>query len=77
MVVIFRMGIFIPVPGVDASKLVSLTSNGGTLFGFYDMISGGAFSKFSIFAIGVMSIHKCINYNAITCNCNSLFRATF
>ncbi|MCB2295109.1 preprotein translocase subunit SecY [Clostridium algoriphilum] len=53
MVVIIRVGIFIPVPGVDASKLASLTSNGGTLFSFYDMLSGGAFSKFSIFAMGV------------------------
>jgi preprotein translocase subunit SecY len=53
MVVIVRMGIFIPVPGVDASKLASLTSNGGTLFSFYDMLSGGAFGKFSIFAMGV------------------------
>ena len=53
MVVIIRVGIFIPVPGVDASKLLSLTSSGGTLFSFYDMLSGGAFSKFSIFAMGV------------------------
>jgi len=53
MVVIMRMGIFIPVPGVDASKLVDLTSNGGTLLSFYDMLSGGAFGKFSIFAMGV------------------------
>ncbi len=53
MVVIMRMGIFIPVPGVDATKLVELTSGGGTLFSFYDMLSGGAFSKFSIFAMGV------------------------
>ena len=53
MVVIIRIGIYIPVPGVDASKLVDLTSNGGTLFSFYDMLSGGAFGKFSIFAMGV------------------------
>ncbi len=53
MVVIMRIGIFIPVPGVDASKLGSLTSNGGTLLSFYDMLSGGAFGKFSIFAMGV------------------------
>jgi preprotein translocase subunit SecY len=53
MVAIVRMGIFIPVPGVDASKLLSLTTNGGTLFSFYDMLSGGAFGKFSIFAMGV------------------------
>ncbi|MGH4120650.1 preprotein translocase subunit SecY [Clostridium sp.] len=53
MVVIIRMGIFIPVPGVDPSKLSGLVSGGGTLFSFYDMLSGGAFGKFSIFAMGV------------------------
>ncbi len=53
VVIIFRMGIYIPVPGVDVSKLTNLTSNSGSLLNFYDMISGGAFSKFSIFALSV------------------------
>lgn len=54
MILIYRMGNYIPVPGVDASKVFNLTSNSGSLLGFYDMISGGAFSKFSIFAMGVL-----------------------
>ncbi|WP_346937915.1 preprotein translocase subunit SecY [uncultured Clostridium sp.] len=54
IVIIFRMGVFIPVPGVDASKIATLVSgNSGSLLSFYDMIAGGAFSKFSIFALGV------------------------
>jgi preprotein translocase subunit SecY len=53
MVAIFRMGNFIPVPGIDTTKLADLTK-GGSLFGFYDLIAGGAFSRFSIFAIGVV-----------------------
>jgi preprotein translocase subunit SecY len=53
MVAIFRMGNTIPVPGIDTAKLTSLTKS-GSLFGFYDLISGGAFSKFSIFAMGVV-----------------------
>lgn len=53
MIIIFRMGNFIPVPGIDTSKLTNLTS-GGSLIGFYDLISGGAFSRFSIFAMGVI-----------------------
>jgi preprotein translocase subunit SecY len=53
MIVIFRMGNFIPVPGVDTAKLANLTT-GGSLIGFYDLISGGAFSRFSIFAMGVI-----------------------
>ncbi|WML36254.1 preprotein translocase subunit SecY [Clostridium sp. OS1-26] len=53
MVAIFRMGNTIPVPGIDTAKLASLTKS-GSLFGFYDLISGGAFSQFSIFAMGVV-----------------------
>lgn len=53
MIVIFRIGNFIPVPGIDTTKLANLTS-GGSLIGFYDLISGGAFSRFSIFAMGVV-----------------------
>ncbi|MBC2579637.1 preprotein translocase subunit SecY [Clostridium sp. DJ247] len=53
MIAIFRMGNHIPVPGIDTTKLTNLTQS-GSLFGFYDLISGGAFSRFSIFAMGVI-----------------------
>lgn len=54
VVIIFRLGVFIPVPGVDASKIATfVSSNSGSLLSFYDMMAGGAFSKFSIFALGV------------------------
>lgn len=54
IVAVFRMGIFIPVPGVDASKIQTLVGSGsGSLLSFYDMIAGGAFKKFSIFALSV------------------------
>ena len=52
MIALFRIGNFIPVPGVDTAQLTKLTAD-GSLFGFYDLLSGGAFSKFSIFAMGV------------------------
>lgn len=52
MILIFRMGNFLPVPDVDTSKILNLT-NSNSLLGLYDMVSGGAFSKFSIFAMGV------------------------
>ncbi|AJA49711.1 protein translocase subunit SecY [Clostridium pasteurianum DSM 525 = ATCC 6013] len=54
LVIIYRIGIHIPVPGVDTSKLVSLSSQSGSLAGFYDLMSGGAFSNFSIFSMSVM-----------------------
>ena len=53
MIALFRLGNYIPVPGIDTSKLSELTGS-GSLFGFYDLISGGAFSRFSIFAMGVI-----------------------
>ena len=52
LVAIFRIGIHIPVPGIDTSYLSSMTNSGG-LLGFYNLISGGALSKFSIFALSV------------------------
>jgi preprotein translocase subunit SecY len=52
LLAVYRLGIFIPVPGINADALEQLLGN-GMLFGFLDMISGGAFSRFSIFAMGV------------------------
>ncbi|SKA82254.1 protein translocase subunit secY/sec61 alpha [Clostridium sp. USBA 49] len=53
LVAIYRMGNSILVPGVDTNVLKNMATS-GTLFGFYDLISGGAFSKFNIFALGVV-----------------------
>ena len=53
LVAVFRFGTHIPVPGIDSTKLSSV-SQSGNLLGFYDLISGGAFSRFSIFAMGVV-----------------------
>ena len=58
---VFRAGIHIPVPGVDASVIESLFTS-GNLFGLLDLFAGGALSKFSIFA---MSITPYINASII------------
>ena len=52
LVAIFRMGSYIPVPGIDTGALKNLTQSGG-LISFYDLISGGSFSRFSLFALSV------------------------
>ena len=57
----FRLGTHIPVPGVDPSAIEQLFAT-GNLFGLLDLFSGGAFSKFSIFA---MSITPYINASII------------
>ncbi|SMC97231.1 preprotein translocase subunit SecY [Sporomusa malonica] len=61
MFLIFRLGTHIPVPGVNASVIEQLFTQ-GNLFGLLDMFSGGALSKFSIFA---MSITPYINASII------------
>ena len=52
MFAVFRMGTHIPVPGVDPTAIEQLFNN-GSLFGLLDLFSGGAFSKFSIFAMSI------------------------
>lgn len=55
MVGVYRLGIFISVPGVDSEELRrAFQSLSGTLFGLANMFSGGAFEQASIFALGIM-----------------------
>lgn len=61
MFMVFRAGVHVPVPGVDATVIEHLFSS-GSLFGFLDLFAGGALSKFSIFA---MSITPYINASII------------
>lgn len=60
MLLVFRLGAHIPVPAINAEAVAQLLS--GQLFGFFDIISGGAFKRFSIFA---MSITPYINASII------------
>lgn len=52
LLLVYRIGSFIVLPGVDASKLNSDPQGG--LLGFLGMFTGGAFNRASIFALGVM-----------------------
>lgn len=54
LIVLFRLGCYISVPGVDTVALADLTKNQtGGLTGLINLISGGAFSRFSIFAMSI------------------------
>ena len=61
MLLVFRIGAHIPVPGINNEVFNELIGT-GVLFGFFDVISGGAFKRFSIFA---MSITPYINASII------------
>ncbi|MCK4662875.1 MAG: preprotein translocase subunit SecY [Bacteroidales bacterium] len=54
-ILIYRLGTFITIPGVDPSQLAALSKQTSTgVLGLLDMFSGGAFSNASIFALGIM-----------------------
>ena len=53
LVVVFRLGCFITVPGVDSIALNEAMGNTQGIAGLIDMISGGAFSRFSLFAMSI------------------------
>jgi len=52
--VVYRLGSFIPVPGVDPAAMSTFVQQGGGLLNMFNMFSGGALSRFSIFALGVI-----------------------
>ena len=55
LLAVYRIGAFIPTPGVDFAALEQFfAENQGTVFGFFDMFSGGNLSRLTIFALGIM-----------------------
>ena len=53
--IVFRIGTFIPVPGVDPAALaVFFEQQSGNLLGLFNLFSGGALSRFGLFALGIM-----------------------
>jgi len=55
MFVVYRVGEHMPTPGVNAAALAgAFRSQANTLFGLYDMFVGGAFSRATVFALGIM-----------------------
>ncbi len=66
MFVVFRVGSHVPVPGVDVERLAQFFE-GETIFGFIDVIGGGALSNFTVFALGIMPyINASIIMNLLT-----------
>ena len=55
LILVYRLGCFIVLPGIDATMLAKLQNTASTgLVGLLNMFSGGAFGNASIFALGVM-----------------------
>jgi preprotein translocase subunit SecY len=55
LLVVYRVGCHIPTPGINGDALSKfLTQKGGAMMNFFDMFSGGALSRVTIFALGIM-----------------------
>lgn len=55
MLAVYRIGVQIPTPGINGEALSAFfAKQAGTLFGMFNMFSGGALENFSIFALGIM-----------------------
>jgi preprotein translocase subunit SecY len=56
MLALYRLGAYIPAPGVDIDTVKSLESNfnGSSILGFLNLFSGGSLSRLSLFALGIM-----------------------
>ncbi|MGQ0812821.1 MAG: preprotein translocase subunit SecY [Nitrospiraceae bacterium] len=55
MLVVYRIGAHVPTPGINNEELAKfLVEKGGSLLGFLDIFSGGALSRLTIFALGIM-----------------------
>ena len=53
IIAIYRLGCFIPVPGVSVKSIESMFSSGG-IFDFYNLFSGGGLQRVAVFAMGIM-----------------------
>jgi preprotein translocase subunit SecY len=55
LLIVYRVGVHVPTPGIDTAALAAFFAQArGTLFSFFDMFSGGAFERLSVFALGIM-----------------------
>lgn len=54
ILMVYRIGSFVTIPGVDATQLVQQTGDASSLMGLFDMFVGGAFSRAGVFALGIM-----------------------
>src|SRR5210317_2458507 len=55
LLIVYRIGVHVPVPGIDSVALATFFAQyQDTLFGIFNMFSGGALERLSVFALGIM-----------------------
>ena len=64
--IVYRIGTFIPVPGIDPAAMSRFfDQQSSTILGMFNMFSGGALERLSIFALRHHALHFCIYHYAI------------
>ncbi|MGM0459759.1 MAG: preprotein translocase subunit SecY [Bacteroidota bacterium] len=54
VLMVYRIGSYVTMPGVDANALTAETGDASSLMGLFDLFVGGAFSRAGVFALGIM-----------------------
>ena len=54
LLLVVRLGIYIPMPGIDRVAFADFLSKGGQLIGFLDIFTGGGLSTLGVFALGIL-----------------------
>src|SRR6056297_829236 len=54
VLMVYRIGSYVTMPGVDAQALTATTGDASSLMGLFDLFVGGAFSRAGVFALGIM-----------------------
>jgi preprotein translocase subunit SecY len=54
LLLLVRLGIYIPVPGIDRVAFQEFLARGGQLIGFLDIFTGGGLSTLGVFALGIL-----------------------
>ncbi|MFH0726054.1 MAG: preprotein translocase subunit SecY [Pseudomonadota bacterium] len=55
LLIVYRIGVHVPTPGIDSAALAEIFARAsGTVLGLFNMFSGGALERLSVFALGIM-----------------------
>ena len=74
LLLLIRLGIYIPLPGIDREAFQSYLQQGGQLIGFLDIFTGGGISTLGVFALGILPF---INASIISLNNSSPNKAIY
>ena len=66
LILLYRLGSYIPVPGVNATAIAATLEEYVAVGGFMNLFTGGAFSRYSLFAMGISPYITAVSYTHLT-----------